>query len=302
MGKKGVILKVLNCFVIAVFFVSAVQFSVMAMAGDNSANTVVNAFSESKSSLNVDVRNLYVQDSTGKVVEKLKLPGKGKITVKLYKGSVKSKESRVAIKSKTFKTNADYCTVTFTDLTPADKESGWPSYSIAVYQEPEDAKDSISEYWGCSTKRIKLIEGRNLRTFVRSTPWISEVKINGKSPYGDDIVININKDKKAHFKVTVKNDNYRDSNDVERVAVQLIIGRSKNKDTAEFRTGKSWMQSKLIKKYKMDNLTYDFFPAETGTYYFYLELYEAYKETPLSKPKYKAKDQRLWQKGFIVVE
>lgn len=195
----------MNCFVIAVFFVSAVPFSVMAMAGDNSANTVANGYSESKSSLTVNVHNLYVHNSTGTIVERLRLPGKGKITVMLYKGGF-SDEQQIAIRSHNFETNALYAPVTFTDLTPSEGEGDTFYYYIKVFQEP-DAKGKVTESWGAKEK-IFLKEGHNTIKFVRHTAWISAVTINGKSPYGDDIVIDINKDKKAHFKVTVKNDDY----------------------------------------------------------------------------------------------
>lgn len=75
-------------------------------------------------------------------------------------------------------------------------------YYIKVFQEP-DAKGKVTESRGAKEK-IFLKEGHNTIKFVRHTAWISAVTINGKSPYGDDIVIDINKDKKAHFKVTVK--------------------------------------------------------------------------------------------------
>ena len=58
--------------------------------------------------------------------------------------------------------------------------------SITVWQTPK-IKDGVQEYWGAMAITP---EKKNEYNFIRHTPWITKVTINGKSPYNELIDLN----------------------------------------------------------------------------------------------------------------
>ncbi len=177
-------------------------------------------------------------------------------------------------KSETYSGGESQVQLQFDDL--ADDK-----YIIEVYQIP-NAGMKLSEFWGSMVVEVNV---STTVDFVRHTQWISDVKINGESPYEDDMEVNVGE--KVHVDVTVQNDEHISKD----VKVKLILDRDKA-SPYDFENA----EELNIQGSEEGRFGYDFYPEEIGTYYFYIVTEGEYNN------KYVVVDQHDWYKGIVVKE
>ena len=213
-------------------------------------------------SLKVIVKNI--------VGNSLPLSG-GTIEVVLYDNEYKPIET----KSKTYSGGESSVQVEFDNIADDD-------YYIEAYNTPNTGL-KLSEFWGADEVTVS---GSTTKEFVRHTQWVSDIKINGESPYGNKIRVNAGE--KVHVDITVKND----EGSSKSVKVRLILDRDKssNYDFDETHGPVN------VQKNGYGYFGYDFSPSQVGTYYFYIITSGYYND------KYTVTDQHDWYKVFNAIE
>jgi parallel beta-helix repeat protein len=152
---------------------------------------------------------------------------------------------------------------------------------IEVYHTPNsDLK--LKEYWG---KDEVTVSGSTPKDFVRHTQVVYDVKINGESPYENEIVANAGE--QVHVDITVKN--FEAGTLSKNVEVGLILDQDKiyPHDFGETHRPISILQN------GEDDFGFDFYPEEAGTYYFYIIVHGEYNSN------YIVVDQHDWYKAVL---
>ncbi|RZB29440.1 MAG: hypothetical protein AEth_01168 [Candidatus Argoarchaeum ethanivorans] len=153
-------------------------------------------------------------------------------------------------------------------------------YFIEVYQKP-DAGLKLTEFWGGDEVTVK---GSTTKDFVRHTQFVADIKINGESPYGNEIEVNAGD--KVHFDVTVKN--HEGGTSFNNVQVRFILNRNQSPDYV-FDAASEPIETQ---KNGEAHFGFDFFPLRAGTYDFYIVTSGYYNN------KFIVVDQDDWYKAF----
>jgi hypothetical protein len=213
-------------------------------------------------SLKVIVKNI--------VGNSLPLSG-GTIDVVLYDNEYKPIET----KSKTYSGGESSVQVEFDNIADDD-------YYIEVYNTANTGL-KLREFWGADEVTVS---GSTTKDFVRHTQCVSDIKINGESPYGNEIRVNAGE--KVHVDITVKNN----EGGYKNVKVRLILDRDKS-SSYDFDETHGPVN---VQKNDYGYFDYDFSPSQAGTYYFYIITSGYYND------KYTVTDQHDWYKAFNAIE
>jgi hypothetical protein len=152
---------------------------------------------------------------------------------------------------------------------------------IEVYHIPNsDLK--LDEFWGVDEVTVS---GSTPKDFVRHTQVAYDVRINGESPYGNEIVVNAGE--QVHVDITVKN--FEAGASSKNVKVRLILDQDKS-SPYDFDETQGPMS---ISQNGEDDFGFDFYPAEAGTYYFYIVVRGEYNSI------YIVVDQHDWYKAIV---
>jgi len=194
-------------------------------------------------------------------------PCGGTIKVKLWDGN----NNYVGSESKTYSGGESSVQVTFDNLANGD-------YYFEVSQTP-NAGLELEEFWGGDWVTVS---GTTTTTFERHTQWLSDIKINELSPYGNDIEVDVGD--AVHVDLTVKNDEAATKD----VKARLLLDRSKS-SSYDF----DWTAGPVnIASNGNGYFGYDYSPDNTGTYYFVVIVYGYYNN------KYTVVDQHEWYRAF----
>ena len=152
---------------------------------------------------------------------------------------------------------------------------------LEVYHTPNsDLK--LGEFWGCDEVTVS---DSTPKDFVRHTQVVYDVKINGETPYENEIVVNAGEH--VHVDITVKN--FEAGTSSKNVEVRLILDQDKSSPYDDF----DETQGGSIPQNGEKDFSFDCPLEKAGTYYFYIVVRGEYSD------EYIVVDQHDWYKAVV---